>query len=91
MSNLVPANQIEQIVGAQRHQSVHYGRAVSAEETVYILHSKRCRDSGIDLRYCEFSQALDTGIDMGDWGALQDETVALTVYEGKLIPGRAVR
>ena len=54
MSNLVPAEDIERIVGAQRHASRHYGRAVSAEQTVYILHSQQCKDSGIDLCDCEF-------------------------------------
>ncbi len=42
-----PADQIEQIVGIRRHSQAHFGRAVSAERTVYILHSQRCLDSGI--------------------------------------------
>lgn len=62
MSDLVPADQIEQIVGARRHKLAHLGRAVSAEQTVYVLHSFACRDSGIDLRTCVYSRALDAGI-----------------------------
>lgn len=31
MSDLVPADQIEQIVGIRRHRQAHFGRAVSAE------------------------------------------------------------
>jgi hypothetical protein len=50
MSDLVPAEDIERIVGAPRHYQAHYGCAVSSEQTVYILHSKRCLGSGIDLR-----------------------------------------
>ena len=33
MTDLVPADQIEQIVGARRHPLAHLGRAVSAELT----------------------------------------------------------
>lgn len=46
MTDLVPADQIEQIVGARRHPLAHLGRAVSAEQTVYILHSQRCKGDG---------------------------------------------
>ena len=60
MSKLVPASKIEGIVGARRHPTNHQGRAVSAEQTVYVLHSKECLDSGIDLRRCPFSVAMDT-------------------------------
>ena len=35
MTDLVPADQIEQIVGIQRHPYRHYARAVTAEQTVY--------------------------------------------------------
>lgn len=62
MSDLVPTADIERIVGIERHQTAHYARAVSAEETVYILHSHDCKNSGIDLRECRYSIALDRGI-----------------------------
>ena len=89
MSNLVPAEDIERIVGAQRHASRHYGRAVSAEQTVYILHSQQCKDSGIDLRDCEFSQALDLGIVESDWDGQEDTPVSLEIRtEGRLAPKR---
>lgn len=58
MTDLVPADQIEAIIGASRHQSAHLGRRVSTEGVAYILHSHECRDSGIDLRECEYSLAL---------------------------------
>ena len=38
MSDLVNPADIERIVGVQRHPKRHYARAVSAEQTVYILH-----------------------------------------------------
>lgn len=62
MTDLVPAADIERIVGAKRHPTKHIARAVNAETTVYILHSRECLGSGIDLRECEFSLALDNGI-----------------------------
>lgn len=86
MTDLVPADDIERIVGAARHRKVHYGRAVSAEETVYILHSRQCRDSGIDLRECRFSVALDRGIDRRMWNGKQDAPVLLGIWSGQLIP-----
>lgn len=86
MSNLVAADQIEQIVGARRHAVAHLGRAVSAERTVYVLHSRECKESGIDLRACAYSRALDQGIDLIDWQHNQDEAVTLQVIHGFLMP-----
>lgn len=63
MTDLVPADEIEAIVGVARHQSKHFARAVSAERKVYILHSQGCLDDEIDLRDCPYSLALDRGID----------------------------
>ncbi|UIU47024.1 hypothetical protein [Microcystis phage MinS1] len=86
MTDLVPADRIEQIVGARRHALAHLGRAVSAEQTVYILHSQRCKDSGIDLRACGYSRALDRGIDLGDWDGHEDQLVTLMHAHGFLMP-----
>lgn len=87
MSARVPAEDIERIVGAKRHPFHHIGRAVSAEQTVYILHSQRCLDSGIDLRECAWSVALDQGIE-GDplWDDCQDRPVVLHLHHGTLMP-----
>jgi hypothetical protein len=86
MTALVPGESIEQIVGASRHSHQHLGRAVSAEQTVYILHSQRCKDSGIDLRECQWSRVLDNGIDPADWSGFEDRPVALAVIKGRLFP-----
>jgi hypothetical protein len=87
MSNLVPADQIEQIVGARRHALAHLGRAVTAEQIVYVLHSQRCKDSGIDLRACTYSQALDSGIEgLHEWDGQEDQVVTLQVAHGCLLP-----
>lgn len=86
MSNLVPTEQIEQIVGARRHSHQHLGRALSAEQTVYVLHSEKCRGSGIDLRECPYSKALDNGIDMDRWHQYQDRAVVVSPFHDRLIP-----
>ena len=92
MTNLVPTDQIEAIVGARRHADRHIARADTAEQMVYILHSHECRDSGIDLRDCEFSIALDAGINPPQWrtAEAEDIPVYVEVLRGRLVPvGRA--
>ena len=86
MADLVPAEDIEGIVGVKRHRQAHYGRAVSAEQRVYILHSQRCLDSGVDLLECRFSVALDRGIDIRHWDGDEDRAVVLVVWNGALRP-----
>ena len=87
MTNIVPADEIEEIVGVRRHPTGHYARAVSAEQTVYILHSHRCKDSGRDLRECRFSIALDKGIDPQDWDGNEDQPWRVAVNRsGLLVP-----
>ena len=79
MSRIESATTIEKTVGAKRHQIDHLARAVSVDQRVYILHSQDCLDCGIDLRECEYSQALDLGIDMDIWEQYQDEPVVLSI------------
>lgn len=86
MSDIVPAADIERIVGRKRHTQAHYGRAATDEQTVYILHSQRCLDSGIDLRNCRFSLALDRGISLRAWEGMEGRSVPLGVCGGLLIP-----
>jgi len=81
MSRLESAETIEATVGAQRHATLHLAHAVSAKERVYILHSKECLDRGTDLRDCEFSEALDLGIDLGVWSEFQDRPVVVSISE----------
>lgn len=86
MSNLVPANEIERLVGAKRHPHQHLGRADSTGQTVYVLHSQCCKESGIDLRKCEWSLALDNGIDFADWKGFEDLPVVLAIIGARLFP-----
>jgi hypothetical protein len=90
VSELVDPTGIEAIVGVSRHATEHYGRAVSAEQRVYILHSAECRDSGRDLRECPFSIALDRGIEHDlprpGWRSVQDRPVRLEIAAGYLVP-----
>jgi len=86
LTDIVPSDGIEKIVGVPRHHRGHYGRAVSAEQTVYILHSQRCLDTVDDLRNCRFSRALDGGIDREDWDGHEDEAVPLGIWAERLVP-----
>lgn len=87
MSDRVPSDQIELIVGIVRHPTDHYGRAVSAAQVFYILHSEECRASTPDLRDCPYSLALDEGIDADEWPA--DRPVRLRIEESWLAPAEA--
>lgn len=86
VSDLVPPQEIEEIVGISRHLWLHYGRASSAEQTMYVLHSKLCLHHTPDLRECRFSRALDRGINPEAWVGHEDKPVELRVWEGRLIP-----
>lgn len=90
MAELVSSDRIEALVGCRRHGSVHLGRLVTADQTVYILHSQRCLDSGIDLRDCVFSQALDRGVQEKSWSGYGDRPVLLGIWLDRLIPVRHV-
>ena len=90
MADLVPPEDIEQIVGEPRDATMHTGRAVTAEQRVYILHSQACRDSGIDVRDCPFSVALDRGVDLSLWE--KDVPVLLGVTDdGRLVDAPLAR
>lgn len=64
----------------------HLARAVSAEQIVYILHSHKCKDSGIDLRECPYSIALDQGINLDYWRDREDQAVVVAIIRDRLIP-----
>jgi len=90
MTDLVDPTEIETILGIARHETDHYGRAVSAEQQVYVLHSAECRNAGGDLRECPYSIALDKGIEhfypWTSWRRLQDQPVRLEISRGYLLP-----
>lgn len=79
MSKREPAALIESTVGASRHPTDHIGRAESSRQTVYVLHSRQCVDSTPDLRDCEYSLALDDGIDADAWEGFEDRPVVLRI------------
>ena len=62
MTDIVPADRIETIVGARRHPREHIARGVLPEDRLYILHSAECRERYADLRDCldkrQFAQVL---------------------------------
>ena len=87
MSDMVDADKIEGIVGVSRHPIKHYGRAVSEEERVYILHSHACLETYDDLRDCPFSEALDGGIHYADFEGRFDQPIILGIDPlGWLVP-----
>lgn len=67
MTNLIPPDEVEQLVGAKRHPTKHIGRADHEERMIYILHSQECVDTNLDLRECKFSVALDRRVDGDCW------------------------
>lgn len=81
MTEHVPADQIEGIVGARRHPIDHYGRAVSDEETFYILHSAECLTVFADLKDCPLSVGLNDTFDFDEWPL--DQTLRLEVDENE--------
>lgn len=90
MTDLVNPDQIEELVGTKRHPTEHYGSALDTRQTVYILHSHECKNSGRDLRQCPYSVALDKGIrDVYPWTAWRRVTnrpVRLQIARGYLMP-----
>lgn len=86
MSRLESAETIEATVGALRHPTEHVARAVTAEERVYVMHSAECLASGIDLRECKYSIALDRGILLRAWRLFPDRPVRVFLEGGRLVP-----
>ena len=92
MTALVPADAIEQIVGAKRHPDRHIVNAVTSEQTAYILHPDTCRATYADLRNCPYSHSLDEhGIPTAWWDKRQawDRPVFVALrIDGPLWPCR---
>ncbi|GAA2178506.1 hypothetical protein GCM10009785_01330 [Brooklawnia cerclae] len=91
MSNLVDPARIEEIVGCKRHPTKHIARAISAEQTVYILHPDTCaaRLMRRPLTECRYSRSLDVaGILPDRWAAWLDQPVFCEWLdaEGRLVP-----
>lgn len=89
MSDVVPAEGIERIVGERRQPMAHVARAVAHEQRVYILHSEACLAVRPDLRKCPWSLALDEGIDLDEW--VEDVPLRVGIRHGRLVPVPAVR
>lgn len=86
MTQLVNPSEIESIVGAHRQVVAHVGRWITDIDTVFIMHSHHCLDRKIDLRECEYSTALDRGLDPDKWLGKMDVAVFLDVRDEELIP-----
>lgn len=83
MTELVDPDHIEELVGARRHPTLHQG---NVGPTTFILHSEECRSSAGDLRDCEYSLALDRGIDLLLFAGYNRRPVVLTISDDQLAP-----
>lgn len=88
MSELVDPQQIEFIVGRDRHLTRHYGRLDPESGYMFILHSQHCVETQDDLRECIYSKALDKGMaPVSGWGEYINRPVHLHINEnGYLVP-----
>jgi len=86
MSNLVNSKEIEEIIGAPRNRKAHFGKLITAEDKIYIMHSYECVFKNEDLRQCEFSKAMDHSTPEKLWNKFEDKTVLLGVMSGSLVP-----
>lgn len=82
MTDLVDPDEIEGIIGFPRHGRLHLAIHDTGGGEVYVMHSQACVDSGIDLRDCEFSLALDDGVARGFPG--DRAVIAQVCYDGRL-------
>lgn len=79
MTEKVPADQIEKIVGVKRDPVRHIGRAVSSEKKVYVLHSEACLSFYENVQKdCRYAVALENGIREKDWKGFEDRPVVLS-------------
>lgn len=90
MSELVDPTQVATIFGIERHETDHYGHAITDTEEVFILHSAECRATTPDLRDCPYSVALDRGIEhplpWTGWRRVLDTPIRLEIAHGYLMP-----
>ena len=97
MTDLVPADSIEQIVGVRRDPFLHIARAIPADlapssqdpskGTIYLMHPTNCpmRLLNRPLTECRFSHALD--VPFPEEHLPYDEPVVVLVgHRGQLIP-----
>lgn len=87
MSDRVPTEDIERIVGVERHEWAHIGRVVTDDQRIYVLHSQHCFYTHDDLRACRYSTAMDQGLWPEAWEDWEDTPVFLDIDEdGYLVP-----
>lgn len=88
MADRVDPDKIELIVGRKRGVRAHYGKVVTEERMVYILHSQTCFDND-DLMICKYTQALERGLRADDWIGWENTPVRLKVNDTNfLVPAR---
>lgn len=92
MSELVPEEEIEGIVGCRREEALHIGRLEMYPWRFYIMHSAECKATTPDLRECGFSKALDDAMSCGfdDGTPLMDwlDTVGFAPAPIEIVDGK---
>lgn len=87
MTSLLDPSEAMRKVGAYRKWHEHLARADSHTRVVYLLHSHTCLKTKTPLTECEYSLALDLGIDETMWATSQDTAVKVKIDKhGRLIP-----
>lgn len=87
MSTRIPRSQVEQVVGARRHQTLHIARWRLDSWQLCILHPEVCKVVHADLRDCPLSLALDHMSDAdGDHWPLDEPVFVVLNKQGKLEP-----
>ena len=66
MTDIVPSEDIERLVGVKRRADAHCGRVLFDQGRFVILHSQGCLNATADLTECAYSVALDVAIACGD-------------------------
>ena len=88
MVNIIPPDEIEELVGSARLFDKHVGRVITAERRFVLMHSEQCLQEYDDLRDCPYSQSMQSNFYSGRWESHRDEAmlVELDRETGVLYP-----
>lgn len=90
----VDPDEIERLVGALRHTTLHIARANTEEGKLYLVHPHSCiqlHDGGEDYRTaCKYSKCLAWGLDPQAWEEHLDRPVVVEIKGGQLVPGEGL-
>ena len=86
----IPAEEVETLVGRQRHETLHFARADTKAQRTYVLHSVECLNiEGLPSPSCAFITAQEQGIDevSGEWEGCEDQPIQIEIDDdGFMVP-----